>query len=176
MLIGKRPRISTYFASFSGHIIFWAKKKKILKKSGSCCTWKQINKCGAQWPQRRDHPHRVCGVPYHPHLLLLRLHGRISQAQMGFFRHEKQSMTCAQQWQADDEPAPFDDGLCRRGPFFDVEEYKGSVVHYGCTGGRRSNESHFVPVPNVQMAQRAACTLKKKQKNKPVSDELLFSL
>lgn len=53
-------------------------------------------------------------------------------------------MTCAKQWQADDEPAPFDDGLCRRGHFFDVEGYKGSVIHYGCTGGPGSNESHSV--------------------------------
>lgn len=36
------------------------------------------------------------------------------------FRHEKQSMTCAEQWRADDEPAPFDDGLsgCRRSYLF----------------------------------------------------------
>lgn len=72
--------------------------------------------------------HRVCSVPYHPHLLLLRLHGCISQAQMGFFRHEKQSMTCPKQWMADDEPAPFD-GLCQRRRLFDVEEYKSSMIH-----------------------------------------------
>lgn len=53
------------------------------EKSGSYCTPKQISKCGAQWPRCREHPHRVCSVPYHPHLLLLRLHGWISQAQMG---------------------------------------------------------------------------------------------
>lgn len=34
--------------------------------------------------------------------------------------------------------------LSQRPLFFDVEEYKGSVIHYGCTGGPRSNESHFV--------------------------------
>lgn len=49
--------------------------------------------------------------PRHPHLLLLRLHGCIIQAQMGFC-HEKQSMTCAKQWQADDGSVPFDDGRC----------------------------------------------------------------
>lgn len=62
----------------------------------------------------------------------------------GFFRHEKQGMTCAKQWQADDEPAPFDDGPCRCGRFFDVEEYRKNMIHQGCTGGPGSNESHFV--------------------------------
>lgn len=61
------------------------------KKPGSKCTPKQISKCGAQWPQCRDHPH---GVLHHPHLLLLCLHGCISQAQMGF------SATRSRAWHA----------------------------------------------------------------------------
>lgn len=36
------------------------------EKTGSKCTPKQISKCGAQWPQRGDHPHRVGSVLYHP--------------------------------------------------------------------------------------------------------------
>lgn len=38
------------------------------EQTGSKCTPKQISKCGAQWPQRGDQPHRVGGVLYHPHL------------------------------------------------------------------------------------------------------------
>lgn len=68
------------------HLLFneWLSHKMILpmereggtEKTGSKSTPKQISKCGAQWPQRGDHPHRVGGVLYHPHLLLLpaRLH------------------------------------------------------------------------------------------------------
>ena len=49
------------------------------EETGSKCTPKQISKCRAQRaqrPQRGDHPHRVGGVLYHPHLILLsaRLH------------------------------------------------------------------------------------------------------
>lgn len=70
------------YPSFFREQPWWYKIKKY--KIGSKCTPKQISKCGAQWPQRRDHPHGVCGVLHHPHLLLLCLHGCISQAQMGF--------------------------------------------------------------------------------------------
>lgn len=38
------------------------------EQTGSKCTPKQISKCGAQWPQRGDQPHRVGGVLHHPHL------------------------------------------------------------------------------------------------------------
>lgn len=108
------------------------------------CTLKQINKCGAQWPQCRDHAHTVCSAPYHPHLLLLRLHGCISQALMGF------SAMRSRAWHALNNGRQMTSQLhlmmasVAAAAFFDVEEYKGSVIHYGCTGGPRSNESHFV--------------------------------
>lgn len=114
------------------------------KKSGSWCTLKHISKCGAQWPQTRDHPHRVNSVPYHPHLLLLRLHGWISQAQMGF------SAMRSRAWHALNNGRQMTSQLhlmrasANTASFFDVKEYEGSVIHYGCTGGPRSNESHSV--------------------------------
>jgi len=118
-------------------------KKKRKEKSGSWCTLEQINKCGAQWPRCWDHPWSKQSALPPPPLTAVSA-WLYYPSSNGFFRHEKQSMTCAQQWQADDEPAPFDDGLCRHGLFFDVEEYEGSVIHYGCTGGPRPNESQFV--------------------------------
>lgn len=112
-------------------------------KSGSWCTLNQINKGGAQWPQCWDHPYWAKQhALYYPHLplLLLRLHGCISQAQMGF------SAMSSRAWHALNNGRQMTSWLylttaCAETDFFlYVEEHVGSVTHNECTGSLRSND------------------------------------